>query len=254
MEGQCGKCRRAILKQFAMIAESRHAVQCPASSSSPPRCPTPTARFTSATSWSTCRPTSGCASSGCRGTRSTSSAPTTRTARRSCCDAEAEGVTPEELIARVLRGPQARRPALRHQLRQLPLDALAREHGARVRDLPRAAEGGLRRNEDHRAVLRPGEGHVPARPLHQGRVPEMRRQGPVRRLVRELRRRLRAHRAEEPVLGAHRREAGAEEVRPLLLQALGPALRGVPARAGPRTAQLQPEVANKVARVARRRA
>ena len=63
--------------------------------SSRPRCPTPTARSTSATSWSTSRPTSGCASSACRATRCISSAPTTRTARRSCSRPRAEGITPQ---------------------------------------------------------------------------------------------------------------------------------------------------------------
>ena len=100
--------------------------------------------------------------------------------------------------------------------------------------------GGLHRHEDDRAVLRPGEGHVPARPLHQGRVPEMRRQGPVRGFLRGLRRRVRADRPEEPLLRPHRRHAGDEEVRALLLQALGPALRRVPARAGRRTASSSP--------------
>ena len=59
---------------------------CPAAPfSSRPRCRTPTVRSTSATSWSTSRPTSGCAFSACSRTRSsTSSAPTTRMAPRSC--------------------------------------------------------------------------------------------------------------------------------------------------------------------------
>ena len=79
-----------------------------------------------------------------------------------------------------------------------------------------------------RAVLRPGEGDVPRRPLHQGRVPGLRHQGPVRRRVRELQQRLRADRPEEPVLDAHRRDAGAEVVRALLLQAVRSAVRRVP--------------------------
>ena len=65
------------------------------------------------------------------------------------------------------------------------------------------------RDAHHRAVLRPGQADVPARPLHQGRVPEVRRQGPVRRQLRSLRRGLRADRPEEPVLGGLRRQAGA---------------------------------------------
>ena len=43
----------------------------------------------------------------------------------------------------------------------------------------------------------------------KGECPQLRREGPVRRQLRGLRRGLRAHRAEEPVLGAVRRDAGA---------------------------------------------
>ena len=64
------------------------------------RCRTPTARSTSATSWNTSRPTSGCASSGCRGidvhfvcADDTHGAPI-------MLRAEAEGVTPQALVAR----------------------------------------------------------------------------------------------------------------------------------------------------------
>ena len=45
----------------------------------------------------------------------------------------------------------------------------------------------------------------------KGECPKLRRQGPVRRQLRGLRRGLRAHRPEEPVLGAVRRHAGAQE-------------------------------------------
>ena len=61
------------------------------------------------------------------------------------------------------------------------------------------------RHAHHRAVLRPGEGHVPARPLHQGRMPGVPRQGPVRRLLRGVQQRLRADRADQPLLDADRR-------------------------------------------------
>src|SRR5690606_11422455 len=50
--------------------------------SSPVPCPMPTGRSTSGTCWSTSRPISGCASSACAATRSTTCAPTTPTARR----------------------------------------------------------------------------------------------------------------------------------------------------------------------------
>ena len=59
------------------------------------------------------------------------------------------------------------------------------------------------RGAHHRAVLRPGQADVPARPLHQGRVPEMPRQGSVRRQLRSLRRRLCAHRPDRAVLGRY---------------------------------------------------
>ena len=96
--------------------------------------------------------------------------------------AEEEGITPEQLIARV--GALARRglEALRDQLRHDALDALAGERRARAVDLPQAArpQAVAHRPQDDRAVLRPGQGHVPRRPLHQGHVPEVRHQGPVR--------------------------------------------------------------------------
>src|SRR4030065_117489 len=60
------------------------------------------------------------------------------------------------------------------------------------------------------AVLRPVEGDVPAGPLHQGRVPEMRREGPVRRLMRGVRSDLQPDRPQEPVLDGVGRDAGAE--------------------------------------------
>ena len=96
---------------FRAHQESRF--PCLARSSSRAPCRTPTTRCTSATSSSTCRPTSGCASSACRGT----------TCIYVCADdahgtpimlkAETEGITPEELIARMAAEHRAR-------LRRLP--------------------------------------------------------------------------------------------------------------------------------------
>ncbi len=45
-------------------------------------------------------------------------------------------------------------------------------------------QAGLHLREAGRAVLRSGEGHVPGGSLHQGRMPELPRQGSVRRCVR----------------------------------------------------------------------
>ena len=91
--------------------------------------------------------------------------------------------------------PEAPR-RLPHQLRPLALDRLAGERRAVAGHLPQAARprAVADRHARGRAVLRPGQGDVPAGPLHQGRVPEVRRQGPVRRLLRGLRRGLRADR------------------------------------------------------------
>ncbi len=123
----------------------------------------------------------------------------------------------------------ARLRRLPRRLRQLPFDALGRDALLRQRHLRQAEGGRPDRGARHRAVLRPGQADVPARPLHQGRMPEVRRQGPVRRFLRGLRRRLRPDRPEEPVLRRLRRGAGAQILRPLFLQALRPALRSLPA-------------------------
>ena len=86
------------------------------------------------------------------------------------------------------RPDRRRAPALPrglpHLLRQLALDRLAGERRAVAGHLP-AAQGRRARLHPHdRAALRPGEGDVPRRPLHQGRVPGLRRERPVRRRLR----------------------------------------------------------------------
>ncbi len=117
---------------------------------------------------------------------------------------------------------------LPRQVRQLELDRQPREPRAGAGDLPRPQGQRPDQHQDDRAVLRPREEHVPARPLHQGRVPEMRRQGPIRRQLRELRRRLCPDRTQEPLLGAVGRHARAAHLGALLLQAQRPALHRVP--------------------------
>ena len=62
------------------------------------------ARSTSATSWSTSRPTSGCASSGCRDTSCTSSCADDAHGAPIMLKAEAEGITPQELVERIAAG------------------------------------------------------------------------------------------------------------------------------------------------------
>lgn len=129
---------------------------------------------------------------------------------------------------------QARFRQLPGLVRQLPQHRLRREPRAVRARLPQAQGSGPDRRARGRAVLRPGQGNVPAGPLHQGRMPEVRRQGPIRRLLRGVRRDLPADRPEEPVFGGIGRHAGAQVLRALLLQAVRPALRDLPARMGGR--------------------
>ena len=146
--------------------------------------------------------------------------------------AEKAGITPQEFVARDRRRPHSSTStaSTSPSTTGTRTDSPENTRAVAGASTARCKAAGLIDTQADRAVLRPGQGHVPAGPLHQGRVPELRRQGPVRRHLRSLRRGLRADRAEEPVLGAHRRDAGAEDVRALLLQAVRPALRRLPAR------------------------
>jgi methionyl-tRNA synthetase len=121
--------------------------------------------------------------------------------------AEKAGVTPEDLHRRI----QARTSAtsrLRRGLRPLRLDQLAAQPRA-DRSVLRAARARRPHRASQRgAVLRSGQGHVPAGPLHQGHLPELRHARPVRRQLRELRRHLCADRPEgtaSVLSGARRR-------------------------------------------------
>ena len=103
---------------------------------------------------------------------------------------------------------------------------------------------GLIDTKHDRAVLRPGEGDVPAGPLHQGRVPEVRHEGPVRRRLRELQHAQRADRSQESVLDADRRDAGARASEHLFFRLSDPACVAF-LREWALGDRLQPEVANK---------
>ena len=120
---------------------------------------------------------------------------------------------------------------LPHQLRPLAFDRLAGERRAVAGHLPPPARPRAIAHHDQarRTVLRPGEGDVPAGSLHQGRVPEMRREGPVRRCLRVLRHLQLADRSQESVLHRVGCDACAENVGPLLLPAFGSRVRRVPA-------------------------
>ena len=116
--------------------------------------------------------------------------------------AEKAGKTPQAFVAEIAAG---RKPYLDgfHIGFDNWHSTDAPENHALAQDIYRA----LRKNEliatrTIEQFFDPVKGDVPARPLHQGRMPEVRREGPVRRQLRGLRRGLRAHRPEEPVLGA----------------------------------------------------
>ena len=143
--------------------------------------------------------------------------------------AEKAGKTPQQFVADIAAGRKPYLDGFHIGFDNWHSTDAPGKPRAGAADLPRPASARRPdRDPDHRAVLRPREEHVPAGPLHQGRMPQVRRQGPVRRQLRGLRRRLCAHRSEEPLFGALGRHAGAEKLGALLLQALRPALRGVP--------------------------
>ena len=110
-------------------------------SSSPPRFPTPTARSTSATSWSTSRRTSGCASSACRATQVHFVGADDAHGAPIMLKAESRGHHAAAAGGAHRGGPAALPAGLPPQLRSLALDRLAGEHRAVAGHLP-APEGG----------------------------------------------------------------------------------------------------------------
>ena len=123
--------------------------------------------------------------------------------------AESEGVTPQVLVARIA----ATRPKHLDGFR-ISFDHWhstdSPENVELSQDIYRKLKAaGLIYTRTDRAVLRSGEADVPAGSLHQGRMPGMRHEGPVRRRLRELQLGLRTDRPQEPVLDSVRRNAGA---------------------------------------------
>jgi len=102
-------------------------------------------------------------------TSCTSSAPTTRTARRSCSRRRAKASPRSSSIARIAAG----RPSICRGF-HLSFDHWhstdsPEEHAAVAGRVRAAQDIRPRLPEGSRAVLRPGEGNVPGGPLHQGR-------------------------------------------------------------------------------------
>ena len=154
----------------------------------PPPCLTPMAASIWVIWWNTSRPTYGCASRKCKGTVATMFAPTIPTARPSCCAPKRKASRPEQLIARVWQEHYDDFKAF-----HVNFDHYGSTNSAETREfanahIQQAEEQRPDREALHRAVLRPGQGNVPAGPLHQGRMPQVSRQGPVRRQLRSVRR------------------------------------------------------------------
>ncbi len=138
--------------------------------------------------------------------------------------AEKAGKTPQQFVADIAAGRKPYLDGFHIAFDNLEQHRQPREPRAGAADLPGPEGRRFHRNPHHRAVLRPREEHVPARPLHQGRVPTLPRQGRVRRQLRGLQLGLRPHRPDQPIFRAVRRHPGAQKLRALLLQAVRPTL------------------------------
>ena len=191
-----------------------------AESSSPARCPTPTAPFISATSSRPCKPTSGCGSRSCAATNATTSCADDTHGTPIMLKAQAEGITPEAADRAGQRRASARpgRHADRH--RQFRLDALAGEPGALRPHVPArcARRGYIDRRSVRQAYDDTAKMFLPDRYV-KGICPVCGTAGSIRRLLRELRRDLYARRSQESHLGGQRHAAGVARIGTLFLPA-----------------------------------
>ena len=130
------------------------------------------------------------------GHRCISSAPTIRTVPIMIA-AEKAGKTPQQFVADIAAGRKGI-PTASHirSINWHSTDGV--ENHELAGHLPRPARQRPDRGPRDRAVLRPRKGMFLPTASSRANVPEVRREGPVRRLLRELRRRLQPHRAEDP--------------------------------------------------------
>jgi len=91
----------------------------------------------------------------------------------------------------------------------------------------------------------PVKGHVSRRSLHQGRVPELRREGSVRRRVRKLRYRLLADEAQKSVLDPVRAKPVLKSSEHYFFRLSDPKCTASCAKWINKSDRLQPQVANK---------
>ena len=159
---------------------------------------------------------------------------------------EPRAITPQELVARDRRrAPAATSTASTSASTTGTRPTRPRTSSWRRTSTAGSRPAGLIVHAHDRAVLRPGEGDVPGRPLHQGRVPDLRREGPVRRRLRGLQRVYAPTDLKNPYSTLTGATPVLQVVRALLLPAVRPALRRVPDARGRRTAGCSREVANK---------
>ena len=112
------------------------------------------------------------------------SAPTTPTARRSCWPRKRPGTRRKTSspTSRPATSATSPRSAWTSTTTIRPTRAANRELTEAVLRAPRSRRP--HRPAQRCPVLRSGQGHVPARPLHQGHLPELRHRRPVRRQLR----------------------------------------------------------------------
>lgn len=143
--------------------------------------------------------------------------------------AEKEGITPQALVARYA----AERPQYLNGF-HIRFDHWhttdSPENVALSQDIYRALKAqDLIETRSIEQFYDPVKGMFLADRYIKGECPKCHAKGPVRRFLRSLRRGLRPDRPDQPVFGPDRRHAGAEIVGSLLLQAVGSALRRIPA-------------------------
>ncbi len=226
--------RNSLLGSCALLdfAVFEFRAACAEKSSSPPPCPTPTAHPP--------RPSGGVHPDRHLGALSEDARPRVplrvrrRHAwhRRSCCARKRRASRPGADRARLAASTRAISPAFTSASTTTtpPTRPETRKFCEDIyRQLERA---GPDRGALGGAVLRPGQADVPARPLHQGRVPELPFEGPVRRLLRGVRHDLQPHRSDRALLRGVGRHADAQGLRAPLLQALARATAAASSSSG----------------------
>ena len=88
--------------------------------------------------------------------------------------AEKAGKTPQQFVADIAAGRKPYLDGFHIAFDNWHSTDAPENHELAQADLPRPEGRRPDRDQDHRAVFRPGQEHVPARPLHQGRMPQVR--------------------------------------------------------------------------------